>query len=90
MHTEREEGVDEHSAERVARTDGVVVLRVVDDGPGVAEPDRERVFERFVSLDARGGSGLGLAIARALAQAMQGDLRYEDGFVLTLAAASSR
>ena len=70
--------------------EGAVVLRVVDDGPGVPEPDRERVFERFVSLDARGGSGLGLPIARGLAQAMHGDLRYEDGFVLTLAAASAR
>ncbi len=62
-----------------------VLVSVTDDGPGVPEEARERVFERFVSLDNRGGSGLGLAIARGLARAMGGDLRYaDDGFVLTL------
>lgn len=60
-------------------------VRVTDDGPGVAESLRERIFERFVSLDGKGGSGLGLPIARGLARGQGGDLEWEDGgFVLRL------
>jgi signal transduction histidine kinase len=64
-----------HAADRVrlrVDLDGSdVLLSVLDDGPGLAPPDRERVFERFTRLDeARdrdaGGSGLGLAIVREL------------------------
>jgi signal transduction histidine kinase len=48
------------------------IIRVGDDGPGIDQADRERVFERFTRLDdarARdaGGSGLGLAIVRRIA-----------------------
>ena len=61
-----------HAGTKVAihlrETDDTVVLDVDDDGPGVPESQRHRIFERFVRLDearARdsGGSGLGLAIA---------------------------
>ncbi|GAB3931164.1 HAMP domain-containing sensor histidine kinase [Kribbella albertanoniae] len=63
----------------VNSADGHAVIQVQDDGPGVPEADRERIFERFVRLDdARsrdeGGAGLGLAIARDLAQAHGGTL----------------
>ncbi|MEU2242638.1 HAMP domain-containing sensor histidine kinase [Streptomyces sp. NPDC018338] len=56
-----------------------VLLCVDDDGPGVPEAERDRVFERFVRLDdARsrddGGAGLGLAIARDVARRHGGDL----------------
>ncbi|WP_420363161.1 HAMP domain-containing sensor histidine kinase [Curtobacterium aetherium] len=62
---------------RLTTTDGTAVLTVDDDGHGVPEADRSRVFERFVRLDegrARdaGGSGLGLAIADAVVRAHAG------------------
>ena len=55
-----------------------MVLTVDDDGHGVPEEERERVFERFVRLDearARddGGSGLGLAIVREIIRAHGGE-----------------
>lgn len=73
--------------------DNVEVV-VEDDGPGIPEADRERVFERFVRLDesrtrASGGTGLGLAIAREISAAQGGSLYVEAGahgarFVLKL------
>lgn len=51
-------------------------LSVSDQGSGVAEEDRDRVFEKFERLgrSGDGGSGLGLYISRRLARAMKGDL----------------
>ncbi|PZF08028.1 cell wall metabolism sensor histidine kinase WalK [Curtobacterium sp. MCLR17_034] len=71
-----------HASTRVAVSltehDGSAVLTVDDDGTGVPEDERERVFERFVRLDeARsrdaGGAGLGLAIVRDAVRAHGGD-----------------
>jgi signal transduction histidine kinase len=56
-----------------------LVLRVVDDGPGVPEHVRDRLFEPFVRDDAaeRDGHGLGLAIVAELAMALRGIVVYE-------------
>ncbi|MFV2175094.1 sensor histidine kinase [Actinomadura sp. LOL_016] len=67
----------------VLRVDGDACLEVLDDGAGIAEQDREEVFERFARLAAgkrrdAGGTGLGLPIAREIARAHGGDLTIED------------
>ncbi len=64
--------------------DGSACAWVDDDGPGIAERERERVFDRFHRGDGRldgggaTGSGLGLAIARAVARQHGGELRLAD------------
>ncbi|MFC7310130.1 sensor histidine kinase [Streptomyces monticola] len=72
-----------HAGTRIevtARADGAwAVLQVADDGDGVPEQERARIFERFVRLDdARsrddGGAGLGLAIARDVVERHGGRL----------------
>jgi signal transduction histidine kinase len=92
-----------HAASRTVVTlteqpDRTAVLTVADDGPGIADADAERVFERFVRLDAArsagGGVGLGLAIARDVAQRHGGSLTLAPSttgarFVVTLPALRS-
>ena len=64
----------------VAELDGAdVVVRVLDEGPGVPEGMLEQVFEPFYRLESSrnadtGGTGLGLSIARDVAQAHGGSL----------------
>jgi len=54
--------------ELVLRSGPVITVR--DNGPGIPENMREKVFERFVRVDASGarGHGLGLALSQALAE----------------------
>jgi heavy metal sensor kinase len=58
--------------------DGQVELAVRDEGPGIAPPALEHVFERFyrnpAASHAEGGSGLGLAICREIAEAHGGGM----------------
>ncbi len=54
-------------------------IEVADRGPGIAEPDRERVFERFVRGDSLApGAGLGLAIVRQVVSSHRGAIRLRD------------
>jgi signal transduction histidine kinase len=57
-----------------AQVDGASFVRVADNGPGVPERGRERLFQAFASSSRPDGAGLGLAIARELAVAHGGDL----------------
>lgn len=61
--------------------DGRVLVRVVDRGPGVPEPDRERLFapfQRLGDVPSGAGVGLGLAVAQGLTRAIGGTLDVED------------
>ncbi len=75
-----------------------VQIAVVDQGPGVPEAHRERIFDRFYRVDEgrsrdRGGTGLGLAIVRELVAGMGGTVALEPSeegarFVVELARAN--
>jgi signal transduction histidine kinase len=58
----------------LAQGDGASVIGVADNGPGLPERARERLFQPFSGSNRPGGAGLGLAIARELAVAHGGDL----------------
>jgi two-component system phosphate regulon sensor histidine kinase PhoR len=75
-----------------------ILLTVSDEGPGIPEPDIERVFERFYRVDkARsvesGGTGLGLSIVKHLVEVLGGRVwaanRQAGGAVFTIALPSS-
>jgi two-component system OmpR family sensor kinase len=73
---------------QLRRRNGCTEALVADDGPGVPEHERQRIFERFVRLDpGKPGHGLGLAIARRIAQQHDGDLTCDatpHGAIFTL------
>jgi signal transduction histidine kinase len=55
--------------------DGIACFDIVDDGPGIPQGDREKIFDPFfTSKREQGGTGLGLAIARSLLEAYRGEL----------------
>lgn len=86
-------GSEVHVSWRAA--DDRVRLEVADEGEGVPESLRGRIFEPFVRASRAGsGTGLGLGIAREIARAHAGELelaRFEGGatFVVTLPSASA-
>jgi signal transduction histidine kinase len=83
---------------RIAASNGSVRIAVADSGPGIAQIDRDRIFDKFYRSDPQlsrspSGTGLGLYISRELAQRMGGrlELGSEPGngatFVVELPAA---
>jgi signal transduction histidine kinase len=74
-----------HSTVRLSTSlqNGSAVVTVEDDGDGIPQEDRLRVFERFVRLDtsrarASGGSGLGLSIVQEITKAHHGSVTLAD------------
>ncbi|NJM34688.1 MAG: HAMP domain-containing histidine kinase [Rhodomicrobium sp.] len=59
--------------------DGMAQVTVCDRGPGVPEPERERIFEPFYRLkgtaESAGGAGLGLALVKQIAERHGGSVR---------------
>lgn len=83
----------------VTSSDGVIEIAVTDQGIGISEDEKDRVFERFFRTDpARsrrtGGSGLGLSIVKHVVQNHGGDVRvwsqhgHGSTFTIRLPAAS--
>ncbi|MGN1248496.1 MAG: ATP-binding protein [Candidatus Spyradocola sp.] len=68
---------------RATPRDDRVVVEVADDGPGIPEENKPRVFELFYTtstgaIDGRRGLGLGLALCRAIVTAHGGELTLRD------------
>jgi two-component system osmolarity sensor histidine kinase EnvZ len=69
----------EHVEVTAAARAGWLTVTVDDDGPGIPEEERVKVFQPFYRLDGarnqdRGGTGLGLTIARDIARRQGGDV----------------
>jgi signal transduction histidine kinase len=68
---------------RLEQTDAAFEIVVEDDGPGIPDVDRSRVFEPFVRLEASrnletGGTGLGLTLVKAIAEGHGGSVVLEN------------
>ena len=74
MESEAPEG---HVSIKSWREGSVVLIEVRDNGPGIPDKVRPRLFEAFQSAAKAGGVGLGLAIAAELVRAHGGDIRLE-------------
>ncbi len=72
------EAVKDHEhgivAVEAAREGAAVTIRIHDNGPGIADPIRGKLFQPFVASTRSAGTGLGLSIARDLARAHGGDV----------------
>jgi len=59
----------------VTTTPDAVVFRVWDNGPGISDYDRDKVFDAFFTTKSHKGMGFGLAIAKDIVAAHNGDIR---------------
>ena len=65
----------------LSSTSNYLSIAIVDEGPGIKEPDMKRIFERFYSLreeDNKSHSGLGLNIAKQIVDAHEGSISVDN------------
>ncbi|MNQ96463.1 Swarming motility regulation sensor protein RssA [compost metagenome] len=63
---------------RLVEKENSYELSVEDEGPGINEQDRDRLFERFYSRGNAQGAGLGLTIVKAIADHLGGQIKLEN------------
>ncbi len=61
----------------IGRTNSAVTIDVADNGPGIAEPIREKLFHPFVSFGKENGTGLGLTVVQKIVQDHGGQVLME-------------
>ena len=72
------EGVVELRLSYLRTSNNLLVLQVIDNGPGIAKEDQQRIFEPFERTERarqHPGTGLGLTICKKLAEAMSGSIK---------------
>jgi signal transduction histidine kinase len=90
LQAERQDAPDGAIVLQARREGSVTEIEVSDNGPGIPDQIRERLFQAFQSAARQGGTGLGLAIAAELVRAHGGDIQLQSSteagtcFVITL------
>lgn len=79
----------------LSRHGSQITIEVADDGPGIQEADRQKIFEPFVSLDASrnkslSGHGLGLSLVKRIVELHHGSIRVTESATLKGAAFTLR
>ncbi len=65
-----------HIDVRAQVVDSIFYLRVQDNGPGIPDAVKDRIFEPFVTHGKKGGTGLGMAIAHSVVKAHRGTISF--------------
>ena len=74
---------DSHITIRSEKKDGTIILSIADDGPGIPDQEKPRVFDMFYSggnpiADSRRNCGIGLSLCRSIIDAHGGELTVSD------------
>ena len=67
----------------IKTTERQTILTIADNGPGVSDADKQKIFDRFYRVDKartrqQGGFGLGWSLAKQIVDALKGDIQVKD------------